>query len=185
MIENQEITPEEIKTLKDILNLGRALISSLTSSQVVSLASSLGEIVQTLNRPGMWRLMTILGKSSDNLADLLELIDAYHRSGAIKNGLELITLLGVVRDALSTHTVAKLAEDTNTAMVAGDQLVSAVGGIAGIQKLAGSVVEASKEAAQDSSTVGVIGLLRNLKEPQLQKGIKFLFHLAKRLDQNN
>ncbi len=52
---------------------------------------------------------------------------------------------------LSPHTVVRLAEDTNTAVVARDQLISAVGGIAVIQKLVRSAVEASEEVTQDSS----------------------------------
>ena len=183
MSETLALSPEEIETLKDFLNLGRALISSLTSSQMVSFASNLGEIIQTLNHSGVRKLMNILVASSDDLADLILLIDTYHRSGAIKNALEMITLVGVIRDALSTRAVAKLAEDTNALMAAGDQLTAALGGLAGMQRLTSAVIEASKEAAQDTRTVGVIGLLQSLKEPQVQKGIRFFLHLARKLDE--
>jgi hypothetical protein len=42
MADMTTLSPEEIKTLKDFLNLGRSLTSSLTSSQIASFASGMG-----------------------------------------------------------------------------------------------------------------------------------------------
>ena len=185
MNETLTLSPEEIKTLKDFLNLGRSLTISLTSSQIVSLASGLGEIVpllQTLGNPDVQKLIKALTESSGSLADLIKLADTYHKSGTIKTALELVTLLGVLRDALSTPAVAQLAENASTLMVTGDQLASELGGLEGIKKVIASAREASKEAALDRSTIGIMGLQRVLKEPQVQKGIKFLLHFAKKMD---
>jgi uncharacterized protein YjgD (DUF1641 family) len=182
--ETLTLSPDEIKTLKDFLNLGRALTTSLTSSQIVSLASGLGEIVpllQALSNPETQKLIKALAESSGTLADLIQLVDTYYKSGTIKTALELLTLLGVLKDALSTPAVARLAEDANALMVTGDQLASELGGLEGIKKVITSAKEASKEAAQDRSTIGIMGLQRTLKEPQVQKGIKFLLHFAKKM----
>ena len=183
MDQNMELSAEEIATLKDFLNLGRALVSSLTSPQLSHIASNLGEIIQTLSNPGLLKLMRAVADCSDTLADLVRLTDVYYRSGTIKNAFELVTLLGVVKDAVSTSSVMRFAEDANAVVVAGDQLASTFGGVSGLEKIAKSALEASKEAAQDSRTVGVVGLMRSLKEPQVQKGIKFFLHLAERLDE--
>jgi uncharacterized protein YjgD (DUF1641 family) len=182
--ETLTLSLEEIKTLKDFLNLGRALTTSLTSQQIVSLASGLGEIVpllQALSNPEIQKLIKALAESSGTLADLIRLVDTYYKSGTIKTALELVTLLGVLKDALSTPAVARLAENANTLMVTGDQLASELGGLEGIKKVITSAKEASKEAAQDRSTIGIMGLQRTLKEPQVQKGIKFLLHFAKKM----
>jgi len=184
--ETATLSAEEIKTLRDFLNLGRALTSSLTSSQIASLASDLGEILpllQTLSHPGIRKLLLALSESSDPLVDLVELATRYHRSGAIQNALELVTLLKVVRDALSTPSVAQLAETVNSLAVTGDQLASEMGGIEGIQRFIKSAKEACKEAREDKGTIGMIGLLKTLKEPGVQKGIKFLLHFAKKMNQ--
>ena len=184
MPEISTLSPEEIKTLKDFLNLGRSLISSLTSSQITSLASSIGEIMpllQALSDPGIQKLLQALAESSDSLADLIRLVDTYFKSGTIHKGLELATLLGVVRDALSTPAVAKLAEDTNALMVTVDQATAQFGGLAGIQTALESAKEASKETAQDTSTVGLMRLLGALKEPHVQRGVKFLLHFARNI----
>ncbi len=185
MEETATLSAEEMKTLRDFLNLGRALTSSLTSTQITSLASDLGEILplfQTLNHPGIRKLILTLSESSDALGDLVELAVRYHQSGAIQNALESITLLKVVRDALSTPAVAQLAETLNNLAVAGDQLVSEMGGIEGIQSLINSAKEACKEAKEDKGTIGMTGLLKVLKEPGVQKGIKFLLHFARKID---
>jgi len=182
--ETQTLSPEEIKTLKDFLNLGRSLTISLTSSQIVSLASSLGEIVpllQALSNEEVQKLIKALAESSGTLGDLIQLLDAYYKSGAIKTALEVVTLLGVLKDALSTPAVARLAENASTLMVTGDQLASELGGLEGIKKVITAGKEASKEAAQDRSTIGIMGLQRALKEPEVQKGIKFLLHFAKKM----
>jgi uncharacterized protein YjgD (DUF1641 family) len=183
--ETLTLSAEEIKTLRDFLNLGRALTSSLTSLQIASLASGLGEImplVQALSQPGIQRLVRVLAESSDTLADLIQLADSYYKSGTIKNTFELATLFGVLRDALSTPAVARLADTLNRLMVTGDQLVVELGGVEGIQGFIKSAREARKKAEEDKSTIGMTGLLKALKEPGVQKGIKFLLNFAKKMD---
>ena len=178
------LSPEEIKTLRDFLNLGRSLISSLTSSQIASLASGMGEIMpllQTLSGPAIQKLLQALAESSGTVVDLIRLVDTYYKSGTIGKGLEVATLLGVVMDALSTPAVAKLAEDTNALMVTVDQAAVQFGGLAGVQRALESAKEASKETAQDTSTIGLIRLLRALKESQVQRRIKFLLHFARNI----
>ena len=184
MNETLTLSPEEIKTLKDFLNLGRSLAISLTSSQIVNLASGLGEIVpllQALGNPEVQKLIKALAESSGTLEDLIQLLDVYYKSGTIKTALELVTLLGVLKDALSTPAMARLAENASTLMVTGDQLIAELGGLEGIKKVITAAKEASKEAAQDRSAIGIIGLQRVLKEPEVQKGIKFLLHFAKKM----
>jgi uncharacterized protein YjgD (DUF1641 family) len=182
--ETLTLSPEEINTLRDFLNFGRSLTISLTSSQIVNLASGLREIVpllQALSNPDAQKLIKALAESSGTLADLIRLADTYYKSGTIKTVLELVTLLGVLKDALSTPAVAHLAENASTLMVTGDQLIAELGGIEGIKKVIRAVREASDEAAQDRSTIGIMGLQKVLKEPEVQKGIKFLLHFAKKM----
>jgi uncharacterized protein YjgD (DUF1641 family) len=179
------LSDEEIRTLKDFLNLGRALTSSLTPSQITSLASGLGEIfplLQTLSDPGIRKLIGALSESSGALGDLVELVATYQQSGAIRNAFEAVTLLRVVRDSLSASAVTQLAEIANNLLATGDGLVSEMGGIEGIQCLIESAKEACKEAEKDKSTIGVTGLLKVLKEPAVQKGIKFLLHFSRKID---
>ncbi len=94
-----------------------------------------------------------------------------------------ITLPDAVRNALSTGTVSRWAEEANRFLVMGDQLAAECGGIAGIETILKSARKASQEAAQDNRTIGLLGLLKVLKEPEIQKGIKFLLHFVKNLDQ--
>ncbi len=185
MSEMLSLSPEEIKTLKDFLNLGRSLTVSLNSSQITGLASAFGEIVpllQTLSDPEVQKLIKIVAGSSDTLTDLIRLLGVYHKSGTIKSAFEVLTLLGVVKDALGTPAVARLAENASNIMVAGDQMVSELGGFKGINKIITSAKEASEEAAQDKRSIGIMGLLSLLKEPEVQKGIKFFLHFIKKMN---
>ncbi len=185
MSEPLTLSPEEIRTLRDFLNLGRSLTISLTSSQIVNLASGLGEItplLQTLSNPDVRKLIKALAESSGSLGDLIRLLDTYHKSGAIQTALELATLLKVLKDALSTPAVARLAENANALMAFGDRVIAELGGLEGIEKVFTAAKEASKEAVRDRSTIGIMGLQKILKEPEVQKGIKFLLHFAKKMD---
>ena len=171
-----------MKTLQDLLNLGRALTNSLTSSQISGAAAALGQLMpllHSLNNPGVPELIRTLAECSDTLADLVRLISTYYKAGTIQTALELATLLGVVKDALGTPTVAQFAEKANTMLVTGDQLVSQLGGLDKIQAVVKSMQKASLAADQDNRTIGIMGLLKALKEPQIQKGIKILLNLAK------
>ena len=55
----------------------------------------------------------------------------------------------------------------------------------GALKESGKVITAAKgasqEAAQDRSAIGIVGLQKVLKEPEVQKGIKFLLHFTKKM----
>ena len=186
MEETSKLSIEEIRILRDFLNLGRALTSSLTSSQITCLASALGEIVpllQALGHPGIRKLFQALIESSDALADMVGLVATYHKAGTVRNGLELVTLLGVVREALSAPAVVRLAETGNAVMLTGDKLAAMLGGMEGIQGLSKSAEEACEETTEDRSTIGILGLLKALKEPQVQRGIKFLIHFVRKIDE--
>jgi len=52
----------------------------------------------------------------------------------LKTALEPATLLGVLKDALSTPAVARLAESASTLVVAGGQLIAELGGLERIRK---------------------------------------------------
>ncbi len=96
-------------------------------------------------------------------------MDTYHKSGAIETALEPATLLKVLKDALSTPAVARLAENANALMVASDQLTSSLGGLEGIEKVIRALKEASQEAAKDRGTIGIMGLQKDSKNLKFKR----------------
>jgi uncharacterized protein YjgD (DUF1641 family) len=181
--ENLDLSPEELRTLREFLNFGRALVSSVTSSQIASVAAASGQIAETINRRGLDRLIQTVAECSDSLAGVVRLVDEYYRSGTIKNALDMIAFLGSLKDALSAHAVARMAEGANRAMSMADQVTAVVGGLEGAERVARCAVESAKDTGRDDRTIGTIALLRSLKEPQVQRGIKFLLHMARRLNE--
>lgn len=165
------LTKEDIKVLKDLAN------REMTGNPVAA-----NSTLQNLADPNITKLIQEISAASGSLTELVRLMDAYQKSGTMQKVFELVTLLGIVRDALSTEVVAHIAENVNTLMVTGDQLITELGGVAEISSAIKSAKKASKEVAQDSGDIGVFGLFKALKEPSIQKGIKFLIHFARNIN---
>lgn len=174
-----ELSEEELKTFKDMINLARALMSSVTGAQIAGLAARIGEIMPVLDALSSPRVMNALSQAGDDIADLIDVVVSYHRSGTIRKALELVTFLSVLREALSTPAVARMAESANEFLLAGNQLLTELERVGGVKGLAAAAREASLEAERDQRTVGAAGLLRALKEPDVQKAIKFFLHFLK------
>jgi len=184
LTENAALTPEEMKTLKDLLNLGRALTNSLSSDQIAHLSAGLRELfplLRTLRNPEVQKLIKALEESAGFLAELVPYEIAYCKAGVVGNVMETIALLGAIRNALSTETIVRWAENANNVLVTGSQLAAACGGMEGIKAAGEAARQAAHEAGEDRRTIGIIGLLQALKEPEIQKGIKFLLHFARLL----
>lgn len=174
-----ELSDDELKTFKDMINLARALMSSVSGSQIAGLSARIGEFMPVLEVLTSPRVTNALSRAGDDLADLIDLIIRYHRSGTIRKALELITFFSVLSEALSTASVARMAESANEFLLAGDQLLSGIECVGGVKGLARALKEASLEAEQDQGTIGVVGLLRVLKEPDVQRATKFFLHFLK------
>lgn len=174
-----ELSDDELKTLKDVLNMGRALISSVSGSQITGMAARLGEIVPALETISSPRFMQSLSNAGDDIADIIDLIVVYHKSGILKKALDLITFLSVVRDALSDRAVADMAESVNEILLKNHALLSELQAMGGVGHLLAAAREASVRTDQDQRTLGSVGLLRSLKEPEVQKSIKFIVNFLR------
>jgi uncharacterized protein YjgD (DUF1641 family) len=174
-----DLSDDELQTLKDMLNVARALISSVSAAQITALAARIGELMPVLEAVLNPRVLNSLSHAGDDIADLIDLIISYHQSGTFKKALELITLASVLREALSTPTVEHLAASANDILISGNQLVGELQAVGGMGGLLAAAKKASLQAEQDQRAIGAVGLLRALKEPEVQKAIKFLLHFLK------
>lgn len=174
-----ELSDDELKTLRDVLNVGQALISSASPSQVAGLAGRIGEIMPALEIASSPRMAQSLSRAGDDIADLIDLMVTYHKSGTFKKALDLVTFVSVIRDALSTPTATHLAESANEFLLKSHRLVSELSCIGGVEGLMAAADEASAQTEQDKGTIGFVGLLRALKEPEVQRAIKFLLHFLR------
>lgn len=141
MSDTVTLSTDEIKAMRDFVNLGQALVSSLSSTQISRFASTLGEVLpllQSLANPDVMRLVKVVAESAGSLAELIQLVTEYHKSGRIQQALELVTLVGVVKDALSSGSISGMARLTNDALVTVHQLATQLGGIEKLQELVNS-----------------------------------------------
>ena len=184
MDEQATLSPEEVETLRNFLNAGQAVTGSLSSSQIAALAGAASEVLPTLQRlasPEVQRLVTAVADSADSLAGWVRTASEYVKAGQLESALELLTLLGVLRAAVGTSTVSSLAETASALLVSADQLASSFGGADGVRALLAAVPRAREQTERDYRTLGVLGLARALKQPGVQRGVKFLLHLLENL----
>lgn len=170
------LSREEVAAARDLVNLGRALGGSLTSAQVSRLAAAAGELlplVDALQAPGVRRLAEALAESAGDLAEVVRLVASYHRAGQIQRGLELLTVVSVLQGALGTPAVGRLAETAGAVLVAADRLAAEVGGVEALDRAGRAAGSARRQAAADTPALGALGLLRELRDPAVQRGVKY------------
>ncbi len=123
--------------------------------------------------------LRLLSESAEELPEIMKLLQEYHRSGTLRRALEIMTLLSVIIDSIGTETIVRFAKAANSAILSADRLLSHVQ----LPVAAATIAEAARKAEQDNRSLGVTGLLRALKEPSVQKALKFLLHFAAIVDQ--
>lgn len=123
---------------------------------------------EVMSSPEVLALLEQLRQSAPALTHALQRIDTASRSGALDTLLDLADVLHVARVSMSDGMVARMAGGVRVGLELADLGLTAA-------------EEAGAEAAADHKTIGPMALLRTLKEPGVQYGLKFLLALARRL----
>ncbi len=177
------LTEDEVRTLKEILNLQRALADSITPSEITGVAARFSEVLplaEVFSRTETVRAMQELG---GELPEIIGLLLEYHRSGVMQRALEAMGLLSAIITSIGSETAVRFAKAANKALVSADRLISDTRTPDAISGITDAAREAAQKAANDSSTLGLVGILRALKEPSVQKALKFLLHFVRTCDE--
>ncbi|TCS83548.1 DUF1641 domain-containing protein [Tepidibacillus fermentans] len=113
--------------------------------------------------------------------ELLQTLSVLKEKNVLKDLVELATFVSSATRALNTGAVIKLAAIAGTAMEYGDRVFADIGGMDTIDKLLDAVEETQQQIKDDTSKVGIGSLLKLLKDPGVQKALKFVLTLSKNL----
>ncbi|NMP21896.1 DUF1641 domain-containing protein [Sulfobacillus harzensis] len=169
-------------SLAELVSLGAALKDSATpqiAERIASLAIGLGQVADEVG-PGLVETVSAVERHGLVLRETIEEIARWHQDGTWETLTETVTLMRALNDSLTPHMVARTVEMVTTL---GNALAEALdSGLLdfGI-RLGEALAKANADASQDTTRVTAMGLVRSIKEPEMQRSVKLLMSLMRRL----
>ena len=128
--------------------------------------------------------MQRLELSAEEVAVVKELVQTLvvlKEKNVLQDLIEVGTFVSSATRALNTGAVVKLAGIAGTAAELGDRVFADMGGLDTIHNLLDAVEDTQEQVKKDNSKVGIGSLLKLMKDPEVQKGLKFMLTLLKNL----
>lgn len=171
------------RELDELATVVKALQDGTTSQmveRVVGLGERLLEAADLLARPGMLELLRELSGAARGLTELLQTLRMLQETGTLEALTQLTLLAGAFKNSATDAMATRVAGLAAAGLELADQAVSSGAGqmLAGLGRASG---EALAEAERDPRPVTLWGLRGQLRDPQVQKGVKLLLALTRRL----
>ncbi|KZX46599.1 DUF1641 domain-containing protein [Haloarcula sp. K1] len=163
-----------VNELLDVLSLGESALSDEMVRELSATGSTLAESADGLATDETVALAETVGENGDELQDALETLLVLQRSGTLDELAELAEVGSLATAALDDEMVTSLA-GTGAALGEVGQTAADDDTRDGIETLLAGLGEAEREPAEP---VGPVGLLRGLRDPDVQYGLGYLLALA-------
>ena len=169
-------------SLTEMVGFAAALKDSATpqiAERMATLAIGLGQIAGEVG-PGVGETVSAVEQYGAALRQMIEDIARWHADGTWKTLTDTVTIVRAMNDSLTPAMVERMVELATTL---GGALATAVeSGLFDLGlRMGEALAAANHDAAQDSSRVTAMSLVRMIKEPEMQRSIKTLMALARRL----
>jgi len=165
---------DAVNELLDVLSLGESALSDEMVRELSATGSTLAESADGLATDETVALAETVGENGDELQDALETLLVLQRSGTLDELAELAEVGSLATAALDDEMVTSLA-GTGAALGEVAQTAADDDTRDGIETLLAGLGEAEREPAEP---VGPVGLLRGLRDPDVQYGLGYLLALA-------
>lgn len=165
---------DAVNELLDVLSLGESALDDEMVRELSATGSTLAESADGLATDETVALAETVGENGNELQEALDTVLTLQRSGTLDELAELAEVGSLVTAALDDEMVTSLA---GTGAVLGEftQAASDDDTRDGIETLLESVGEAERESPEQ---VGAVGLVRGLRNPDVQYGLGYLLALA-------
>ncbi len=172
------------KSLTETVSLVAALRDSATphlAERLSSMAIGLGQIAGEAG-PGVAETVSAMEDHGADLARMLRQVGAWQQDGTWDALVQLVTLVKGMNDSLTPHLVERVVSFAADAVI--DLRAALDSGLLDLGIRAMQALAAATDAARtDASRVTVTGLMRSLKDPEIQYGVKLMMGLLRRLPQ--
>ena len=113
--------------------------------------------------------------------ELVQTLVVLKEKNVLQDLIDVGTFVSSATRALNTGAVVKLAGIAGTAAELGDRVFADMGGLDTVHNLLDAVEDTQEQVKKDNSKVGIGSLLKLMKDPEVQKGLKFMLTLLKNL----
>ncbi|MFB6071725.1 MAG: DUF1641 domain-containing protein [Halobacterium sp.] len=165
---------DAVNELLDVLSLGESALDDGMVRELSATGSTLAESADGLATEETVALAEAVGENGDDLREALDTLLALQRSGALDELAQLAEVGSLATAALDDEMVASLA-GTGAALGEVAQTAADDDTRSGVETLLEGVGEAERSSPE---RVGVVGLLRGLRDSDVQYGLGYLLALA-------
>ena len=165
---------DAVNELLDVLSLGESALDDEMVRELSATGSTLAESADGLATDETVALAEAVGENGDDLRAALDTLLGLQRSGALDELAELAEVGSLATVALDDEMVASLA-GTGAALGEVAQTAADDETRDGVETLLKGVGEAEREPPE---RVGAVGLLRGVRDPEVQYGLGYLLAVA-------
>ncbi|MGQ3330340.1 MULTISPECIES: DUF1641 domain-containing protein [Halorubrum] len=165
---------DAVNELLGVLSLGESALTDEMVRELSATGSTLAESADGLATDETAELAETIGENGDDLREAIETLIRLQQSGALDELADLAGVASLGTAALDDEMVASLA-GTGAALGEVAQTASDDDTRDGIETLLASVGEAEREPTE---RVGPVGLVRELRDSDVQYGLGFLLAIA-------
>jgi uncharacterized protein YjgD (DUF1641 family) len=165
---------DAVNELLDVLSLGESALDDEMVRELSATGSTLAESADGLATDETVALAEAVGENGDDLRAALDTLLGLQRSGALDELAELAEVGSLATAALDDEMVASLA-GTGAALGEVAQTAADDETRDGVETLLKGVGEAEREPPE---RVGAVGLLRGVRDPEVQYGLGYLLAVA-------
>jgi len=165
---------DAVNELLDVLSLGENALSDEMVRELSATGSTLAESADGLATDETVALAEAVGENGDELRAALDTLVTLQRSGTLDELADIAEVGSLATAALDDEMVASLA-GTGAALGEVAQTAADDDTRDGVETLLKGVGEAESESPE---RVGAVGLLRGVRDPEVQYGLGYLLAVA-------
>ncbi|MFC3478220.1 DUF1641 domain-containing protein [Halobacterium litoreum] len=165
---------DAVNELLDVLSLGERALSDEMVRDLSATGSTLAESADGIATDETVELAAAVGENGAELQDALETLVDLQERGTLDELVELAEVVSLATAALDDEMVTTLA-GTGASLGEVAQTAADDDTRDGIESLLAAVGETERQPAE---RVGPVGLLRELRDPDVQYGLGYVFALA-------
>ncbi len=175
----------------DALTEFAGLLTSVKSSATAAMAERMGTLVSTtgdlvarLTESDTTQFLTYVFENHEVVRGLLDQLVTWQSDGTWQSLTDMAGLVNAAKQSFSVATASRLATLTGEGLLILRRFLDSgalPGSLAILEHLSEAMSQAFQEAEQDTKHVTLTGMLRMIKDPEVQISLKTLFALLKRL----
>jgi uncharacterized protein YjgD (DUF1641 family) len=172
---------DTVNELLDVVELGEGALDDEMVASLVGTGSTLAEAGDGMATDETVRLAESVGANGDDLADALETLATLQRTGTLDDLVELAQVASLASSALDDEMVASLA-GTGSSLGELAHVASEDDTARGMRRLLASVGDVEDAEVEG---MGVVGLARSTRDPEVRHGLGYVVALARALGQRS